>query len=117
MGADFVNSARGFMFALGCIQALQCNKNNCPTGITTHDKKRQRVLVPSNKAERIVHYHQDINDGVGIIAHSCGVSNPRPLRRRYARIVTDNGSRYPLIRCIQSRLKLLIISLNFKNWC
>ena len=44
MGADFVVSARGFMFAIGCIQALQCNKNTCPTGITTHDKKLQRGL-------------------------------------------------------------------------
>ena len=50
-GADFVRSARGFMFALGCIQALQCNKNTCPTGITTHDKKLQRGLVPADKAE------------------------------------------------------------------
>ena len=45
LGADFINSARGFMFALGCIQALQCNKNTCPTGITTHDKHLQRGLV------------------------------------------------------------------------
>ncbi len=45
-GADFVVSARGFMFALGCIQAMQCNRNTCPTGITTHDKKLQRGLVP-----------------------------------------------------------------------
>jgi len=42
VGADFINSARGFMFSLGCIQALQCNKNTCPTGITTHDKQLQR---------------------------------------------------------------------------
>ena len=47
LGADFVASARGFMFALGCIQALQCNKNTCPTGITTHDPKLQRGLVPA----------------------------------------------------------------------
>ena len=49
VGADFVTSARGFMFALGCIQALQCNKNTCPTGITTHNKKLQRGLVPTDK--------------------------------------------------------------------
>ena len=45
-GADFVNSARGFMFALGCIQALQCNKNTCPTGVTTHDPDLQKGLNP-----------------------------------------------------------------------
>ena len=54
MGADFVVSARGFMFALGCIQALQCNKNTCPTGITTHDADLQKGLVVSDKCERRV---------------------------------------------------------------
>jgi glutamate synthase domain-containing protein 2 len=53
VGADFINSARGFMFALGCIQALQCNKNTCPTGVTTHDKRLQRGLDPTDKAERV----------------------------------------------------------------
>ena len=48
-GADFVNSARGFMFALGCIQALQCHKNTCPTGITTHNKKLQRGSIQPTK--------------------------------------------------------------------
>ncbi|MDO6805547.1 glutamate synthase-related protein, partial [Wenyingzhuangia sp. 1_MG-2023] len=55
VGADFVVSARGFMFALGCIQALQCNKNTCPTGITTHNKHLQSGLVPSDKAVRVQH--------------------------------------------------------------
>jgi len=91
MGADFVNSARGFMFALGCIQALQCNKNTCPTGITTHNKKLQRGLVPKNKAERVAQYHKNITYGVGIIAHSCGVPSPRGLTREHVRVVTENG--------------------------
>lgn len=107
MGADFVNTARGFMFALGCIQALQCNKNTCPTGITTHDKKLQRGLVPSNKAERIAHYHHAINYGVGIIAHSCGVSNPRLLRRRHVRVVTDNGMSIPLDKMHPEPIKII----------
>jgi len=58
VGADFINSARGFMFSLGCIQALQCNKNTCPTGITTHDKQLQRGLVVEDKAERVRHYSE-----------------------------------------------------------
>jgi len=95
-GADFINSARGFMFSLGCIQALQCNKNTCPTGITTHDKKLQRGLVPQDKAERVAHYHKSITYGVGIIAHSCGVDSPRKLQRKHVRIVTENGSSIPL---------------------
>ena len=90
-GADFVNSARGFMFALGCIQALQCNKNTCPTGITTHDKKLQFGLDPANKAVRVAQYAKNMKKEVGILAHSCGVPEPRLLKRYHARIVLDNG--------------------------
>ncbi|MEL7538982.1 MAG: FMN-binding glutamate synthase family protein [Pseudomonadota bacterium] len=96
MGADFVNSARGFMFALGCIQALQCNKNTCPTGITTHDKRLQRGLVPRNKAERVRRYAEQIKKEVAIIAHSCGVANPRQLRRVHCRIVQEDGRSIPM---------------------
>ncbi len=91
MGADFVVSARGFMFALGCIQALQCDKNTCPTGITTHDKKLQRGLVHSQKSWRVTHYITNMIHEVGVIAHSCGVKSPRELKRFHARIVQANG--------------------------
>ena len=91
VGADFINSARGFMFALGCIQALQCNKNTCPTGITTHNLKLQRGLDPREKAVRVMYYAKNMAKEVGVIAHSCGVSSPRQLRRYHARIVTANG--------------------------
>ncbi len=96
IGTDFITSARGFMFSLGCIQALQCNKNTCPTGITTHNKKLQRGLVPENKAERVKNYHKNMTYEVGVIAHSCGVHEPRKLRRHHARIVTDTGLSIPL---------------------
>ncbi|MCP5143052.1 MAG: FMN-binding glutamate synthase family protein [Chromatiales bacterium] len=91
MGADFCVTARGFMFSLGCIQALQCNKNTCPTGITTHNRKLQRGLVPEDKAERVAHYARNLTKEVGVIAHSCGVREPRELTRRHARIVLPNG--------------------------
>jgi glutamate synthase domain-containing protein 2 len=96
MGADFVNSARGFMFALGCIQAMKCNKNTCPTGITTHDKHLQRGLVVSDKAERVRRYQQGMEKEVSVIAHSCGVAEPRLLRRNHCRIVQPNGRSIPL---------------------
>jgi len=96
MGADFVVSARGFMFALGCIQALQCNKNTCPTGITTHDPNLQRGLDPTDKAERVKHYALNMEHELGVIAHSCGVPEPRGLRRYHARIVGDDGRSSPL---------------------
>lgn len=91
MGADFVTSARGFMFALGCIQALQCNRNTCPTGITTHDPKLQRGLYPPEKAGRVAAYVRNMVNEVGIIAHACGVRSPSELNRSHARIVQDNG--------------------------
>lgn len=96
MGADFVNTARGFMFALGCIQALQCNKNTCPTGITTHNKRLQRGLVPEDKAERVKRYSQSLSKEIGTIAHSCGVAEPRGLRRYHCRIVQEDGRSIPL---------------------
>ncbi|MGI9302399.1 MAG: glutamate synthase-related protein, partial [Gammaproteobacteria bacterium] len=96
VGADFVTSARGFMFALGCIQALQCNKNTCPTGITTHNRKLQSGLNPADKAQRVKHYAHNMVHEVGVIAHSCGVHEPRELRRYHARIVTAEGRSTPL---------------------
>jgi len=91
VGADFVASARGFMFALGCIQALQCNKNTCPTGITTHNPKLQRGLNSELKSVRVDHYIRNLEYEVGVIAHSCGVRSPRQLNRSHARIMQDNG--------------------------
>ena len=95
-GADSVNSARGFMFALGCIQSLKCNKNTCPTGITTHDRRLQRGLNPAEKAVRVANYEAKLEKEVGIIAHSCGVSNPRALRRYHCRIVQADGRSIPM---------------------
>ncbi len=92
VGADFIASARGFMFSLGCIQALQCHKNTCPTGITTHNKKLQRGLVAEQKSIRVANYIKNICYEVGVLAHSCGVRNPRELSRRHARIVQSNGT-------------------------
>jgi glutamate synthase domain-containing protein 2 len=96
VGADFVSSARGFMFALGCIQALQCNKNTCPTGVTTHNKRLQRGLVPEDKAQRVRRYSETMRKEIGTIAHSCGVAEPRQLRRFHCRIVQDDGRSVPL---------------------
>ena len=96
VGADFINSARGFMFALGCIQAMQCNKNTCPTGITTHDKRLQRGLVPEDKAERVRRYAEFMHKEIGVIAHSCGVPEPRRLRRFHCRVVQEDGRSIPL---------------------
>ena len=96
LGADCVNSARGFMFALGCVQALQCNKNTCPTGITTHDPDLQRGLNPEDKAARVASYARNLTHEVEIIAHSCGVAEPGLLDRSHAQIINEDGLPEPL---------------------
>lgn len=90
-GADFTVSARGFMFALGCIHSLQCDRNTCPTGITTHKTRLQAGLDPQHKAIRVKNYAVNLAHGVGMIAHSCGLSEPRQLRRQHCRIVQPGG--------------------------
>ena len=92
MGADYIVSARGFMFAIGCIQALQCNKNTCPTGITTHDPKLQRGLDWKVKSKRVVDYVFNMQKELEILAHSCGIENPRDFKREHAQIIIDARS-------------------------
>ena len=95
VGADFVNAARGFMFALGCIQALKCDENTCPTGITTHNKRLQRGLDPTNKAVRVKNYCQTVQKEVEMIAHSCGCDHPRDMTREHVLIVQAGGRSIP----------------------
>ena len=71
----------------GCIQALKCHRNTCPTGITTHDPRFQEGLVVEDKDKRVAHYAKGIVKDVETIAYSVGVSEPRLLRRRHVRIV------------------------------
>ena len=101
-GADFVVSARGFMFSLGCIQALKCNRNTCPTGITTHDKRLQRGLVVEEKEHRVARYAKGIIKEVETIAHSVGVAEPRQMRRQHVRIVQDDGRSVPMNKLFPS---------------
>jgi glutamate synthase domain-containing protein 2 len=84
------------MVALGCIQSLKCNKNTCPTGITTHDRRLQRGLNPEDKAVRVMTFVERMRSEVGAIAHSCGVPHPRALKRYHCRIVQANGRSIPL---------------------
>src|SRR5687767_2101808 len=90
VGADFINTARGFMFSLGCIQALRCHANTCPTGVTTHNRRLQRALVVEEKYLRVANYANGINREIDMIAHSCGVRHARELRREHVRIVQAN---------------------------
>jgi glutamate synthase domain-containing protein 2 len=91
VGADFVNTARGFMFSLGCIQALRCHQNTCPTGVTTHNPRLQRGLVVEEKSVRVANYATGMNREIDMIAHSCGCRHARELRREHVRIVQTAG--------------------------
>jgi len=99
-GADFVTSARGFMFSLGCIQAMKCNRDTCPTGVTTHNPRLQRGLVPEDKDARVAQYARSVISQVETIAHSVGVSELRQMRRRHVRIVQPDGTSVPLHRLL-----------------
>lgn len=81
LGADAVNSARGFMMAGGCIMAMQCHTGKCPAGVTTTDPKYMAALVPEEKKWRIMNYILQLREGVFALAAACGLESPRQLTR------------------------------------
>lgn len=91
MGADWCNSARGFMFALGCIQSQSCHTDRCPTGVATQDPLRQRALVVPDKAERVMHFHQNTLKALAELIAAAGLHHPEELRPYHiVRRVSDN---------------------------
>ena len=79
MGADWCNSARGFMFALGCIQAQTCHTGKCPTGVTTQDPQRQRALVVPDKATRVAAFHRNTLIALKELIAAAGLQHPDEL--------------------------------------
>jgi len=88
LGADWCYSARGFMFALGCVQSLKCHTDRCPTGVATQDPARARALVPALKADRVRNYHRETMIALSELTAAAGVAHPRELQARdfYLRI-------------------------------
>ena len=82
-GADFVNSARGFMFSLGCIQAMKCGSGRCPTGVTAADPRLIAGLDPADKAVRVSRYAARMIEEVEMIAHSCGLTDASGFKPRH----------------------------------
>jgi len=76
LGADWCNAARGFMFALGCIQAQACHTGFCPTGVTTQDALRQRALVVPDKAERVYRFHRNTLHALQELVQAAGLLHP-----------------------------------------
>jgi len=79
MGADWCNAARGFMFALGCIQSQTCHTGRCPTGVTTQDPKRYRALVPEDKATRVFNFHHNTLKALQELIGASGLIHPHQL--------------------------------------
>jgi glutamate synthase domain-containing protein 2 len=79
LGADWCNSARGFMFALGCIQAQSCHTGHCPTGVTTQDPVRARALVVPDKADRVLRYHQNTLHALKELVQAAGLLHPHEI--------------------------------------
>ncbi len=83
LGADWANSARGFMFAVGCIQAQACHTNHCPTGVTTQDKLRQKALVVADKYLRVANFHRNTLKALGDMAGAAGLTHPSNFLPRH----------------------------------
>ncbi len=94
LGADWCNSARGFMFALGCIQAQHCHTGACPTGVATQDAQRQRALVVTDKAERVWRYHQNTLHALRELVQAAGLQHPKDISAAHiVRRVADTDVR------------------------
>jgi glutamate synthase domain-containing protein 2 len=94
IGADWCNSARGFMFALGCIQAQTCHTGQCPTGVTTQDPIRQQALVVPDKAERVYNFHQQTLHALQALVQAAGLQHPSDITADHiVRRVNENDVR------------------------
>ncbi len=91
LGADGVNIARGFMLSLGCIQALDCNSNRCPTGIATQDKTLERALDVNGAALRVANYVKTLEKEVYMLTNSCGYTCPSQFTADDIMVVTSPG--------------------------
>ena len=80
LGADWCNSARGFMFALGCIQSQSCHTDTCPTGVATQDRIRQRALVVPDKLQRVANFHASTMQSLVELTAAAGLNHPNEFR-------------------------------------
>lgn len=104
LGADWCNSARGFMFALGCLQAQTCHTGHCPTGVTTQDPVRQKALVVPDKAERVFNFHQQTLHALQELVQAAGVEHPSQITAHHiVRRSTDHK--------VQSLAQLILTQL------
>jgi glutamate synthase domain-containing protein 2 len=104
MGADWCNSARGFMFALGCIQAQHCHTGHCPTGVTTQDPVRQRALVVPDKAERVFNFHQMTLKALKELVQAAGLEHPGEITPHHIMRRSDDDRVATMAQLMRLRL-------------
>jgi glutamate synthase domain-containing protein 2 len=91
LGADWCNAARGFMFAIGCIQSLSCHTDHCPTGVATQDPTRQRALRVPDKAPRVHQFHAATLEALNELVAAAGLAHPSELRaEHFSRRITPS---------------------------
>ncbi len=100
LGADWCNSARGFMFAIGCIQSQSCHTNKCPVGVATQDPIRQRALVVEDKAERVYNFHRNTLLALAEIVAAAGLDHPEQLRPEHFYVRHDPQSILPFSQAL-----------------
>ncbi|MEY2652996.1 MAG: hypothetical protein RLZZ524_23, partial [Pseudomonadota bacterium] len=99
LGADWCNAARGFMFALGCIQAQACHTGACPTGVATQDRRRQRALVVPDKIERVAGFHRHTLEALLELVQAAGLQHPGEFQREHVVRRLADGSIATLAQC------------------
>ena len=105
LGADWCNSARGFMFALGCIQAQSCHTGRCPTGVTTQDPVRQRSLVVPDKATRVYNFHQQTLHALKEMIQAAGLRHPHEITAHH---IVRRGNDHK----VKSLAQLILVQIN-----
>jgi glutamate synthase domain-containing protein 2 len=96
LGADLVHIARGFMLSLGCIQAMRCHTNTCPTGVATQNRWLQAGLDPADKGVRVRNYALALERDLQMITHACGLTHPAQMNRTHLAMNVSPGVRKSL---------------------
>ncbi|ADZ71358.1 FMN-binding glutamate synthase family protein [Polymorphum gilvum] len=101
LGADWCNSARGFMFAIGCIQSQSCHTNRCPTGVATQDRRRQQALVVPDKAQRVANFHRNTLKALAGFTAAAGLEHPKEFTPAHFYLREGHGDVLPASKALR----------------
>jgi glutamate synthase domain-containing protein 2 len=115
LGADWCNSARGFMFALGCIQSRSCHTDTCPTGVATQDPNRQRALVVPDKATRVANFHELTIDALSELVGAAGLQHPEQITADHIMVRGEGGQPLTLAATLPTVAKAALLDKSAIN--